>query len=244
MVSPAHFIPANIKKDILEGKDVNLASLLIAAQDVSENKSFSCGEVSVVLKTKDPRLSRKLSVPEFVLAFGIFRDIICAVSPGRREELDLYLHKVVDLAHKYGGTIFYDYHRSFAAKVAATWAQFQVVSWWGAIDMELFCRHFAGQKSPVCTSCQSSAHTTAWCSNVEASSQVGPSRQVAGGSAGTLGQVDKLGRPIRYLGKAQLCNNYNYAGCNFNQCRLLHVCANCFRAHPKSACLIKPISTA
>lgn len=44
---------------------------------------------------------------------------------GRREELNLYLHKVVDLAHKSGGPTFYDYHRSFSAKFATTWAQIQ-----------------------------------------------------------------------------------------------------------------------
>lgn len=48
---------------------MNLASLLIASQDVTKNKSYACGEVSVVLKTKDPRLNRKLSMAEFVLAF-------------------------------------------------------------------------------------------------------------------------------------------------------------------------------
>lgn len=97
-VSPAHFIPANVKKDILDGKDINLASLLIASQDV-ENKSHACGEVSVVLKTREPRLNRKLSIAEFVLAFGIYRDVICAVNPGRREEMDSFIHKVVDLAY-------------------------------------------------------------------------------------------------------------------------------------------------
>lgn len=39
-VSPAHFIPANLKKDILEGKDINLASLLIAPQVIVENKPY------------------------------------------------------------------------------------------------------------------------------------------------------------------------------------------------------------
>lgn len=46
----------------------------------------------MVLETKDPRLSRKLGVAKFVLAFGIFTDFVCSVSPGRGVELDLYLH--------------------------------------------------------------------------------------------------------------------------------------------------------
>lgn len=60
----------------------------------------------MVVKTRDHRLSRKLSIPEFVLAFSLYRDVICSVTPLRREELDLYLYTVVELGHKYGGPIF------------------------------------------------------------------------------------------------------------------------------------------
>lgn len=72
----------------------------------------------MVLKSKDPRLNRKLAVTEFVLAFGMLRDVLCLASPSRREELDLYLHSVVNLGYKYRGYSFYDYHRSFLAKAA------------------------------------------------------------------------------------------------------------------------------
>ncbi|XP_063302227.1 sodium-dependent phosphate transport protein 2A [Pelobates fuscus] len=47
IINPAHMVPANNKKDILEGKDVNLVSLLIASQDILENKTYSYGDVSV-----------------------------------------------------------------------------------------------------------------------------------------------------------------------------------------------------
>lgn len=244
-VNPAHFIPANIRKDILEGKDVNLASLLIAAHDVADNRSYACGDVSVVVKTRDHRLSRKLSIPEFVLAFSLYRDVICSVTPLRREELDLYLYTVVELGHKYGGSYFYDYHRSFSAKAAARFAQFQVVTVWSNMDTELFCRHFAGLRSPVCASCQSSSHTAYWCPNWEVPAV--PSTSRGSGlmlpSSGHPAPLDKLGRPIHFLGKSQICNNYNLGVCNFSQCRLLHICTGCFRAHPKSACSLKQSKT-
>ncbi|XP_056429550.1 uncharacterized protein LOC130368988 isoform X2 [Hyla sarda] len=233
-ISPAHFIPPHIKKDILDGKDINLASLVIATHDLMENKTIACGDVSVVLKSKDVRLSRKLSLSEFIMAFSIYRDIICTTKPERREELDHYLYKVTELSHK-----FYDYHRSFSAKAAAALGQFGYTINWASIDTEIFCTHFAGLKTPVCARCQASSHTAEWCSS--------SSTEVSGALARTSslaqprvqkssGIVDKLGRPIRYLGKSQICNNFNYTACNYNQCRLLHVCAICFRAHPKVAC--------
>lgn len=73
-------MPATLRKEILEGKELNLASLLIAVNEVPENKSYVCREVLVILKAKDPWLNRKLTVAEFVLAFGTYRDVICSVS--------------------------------------------------------------------------------------------------------------------------------------------------------------------
>ncbi|PIO24173.1 hypothetical protein AB205_0111940, partial [Aquarana catesbeiana] len=102
IVYPSHLVPTSIRKDILDGRDVNLASLLISVHDLAENKAYTWGDVSVVLKAKDPRLNRKLSVPEFTLAFGMLRDVLCSAAPSRREELDLYLHTVVDSGYKYG----------------------------------------------------------------------------------------------------------------------------------------------
>lgn len=101
------------------------------------------GDVSVVVKSRDPSLSRKLSATEFALAFGMFRDVLCSATLSRREERDLYLHAMTDLAYKYGGFAFYDYHRSFLAKAAARLAQFKISSDWSLTDTELFCRHFA-----------------------------------------------------------------------------------------------------
>ncbi|XP_044151324.1 oxygen-regulated protein 1 [Bufo gargarizans] len=159
-IAPSHFIPANIRQDILEGKDVNLASLLIATHEAPDNRTIACGEVSVILKSKDARLNRKLNVTEFVLAFSLYRDVICTANPHRRAELDLYMYKVVELGYKYGGTAFFDYHRSFSAKAAAALVQCQHVLDWSNMDTELFCRHFAGLKAPTCTICNSYSHTT------------------------------------------------------------------------------------
>ncbi|XP_063295365.1 serine/threonine-protein kinase N2-like [Pelobates fuscus] len=165
IITPAHLVPPNIRKDILEGKDVNLISLLIASQDVMENKTFNYGDLSVVMKARDPRLSKKLTIPEFVLAFGIYRDVVCTSFPHRREELDLHLHKLVDLGHKYGGHTFFEYHKSFSAKAAAALVQFNIRTDWRHLDTELFCRYFAGLVPPSCAICASSSHSTNLCPN-------------------------------------------------------------------------------
>ncbi|KAL1250895.1 hypothetical protein QQF64_018691 [Cirrhinus molitorella] len=62
-----------------------------------------CGGVAVFLKTSDPRLQRNLSFGEFVIAFSIYRDILCQAFPERREELDLYLAMIADFNQRYRG---------------------------------------------------------------------------------------------------------------------------------------------
>lgn len=57
--------------------------------------------VSVVVKLKDPRPNCKPVVAEFVLAFRIFRDVVCSATPGRREELDSYPKSVTARRYKY-----------------------------------------------------------------------------------------------------------------------------------------------
>lgn len=243
IVYPSHLVPTSTRKDILDGRDINLASLLISVHDLAENKAFSWGDISVVLKAKDPRLNRKLSVPEFTLAFGMLRDVLCSATPSRREELDLYLHTVVDLGYKYGGFAFYDYHGSFSAKAAARLTQFQTTTNWSLMDTKLFCRHFAGLRSPLCAICQSSTHTATWCANA-ATRQPFEFPSTSGTIQGQsppepTPQVDKFGRPVRTVGGAAICNNYNYGSCNFSQCRLLHICTLCQRAHPRNLCEVK-----
>ncbi|XP_044155356.1 uncharacterized protein LOC122941922 [Bufo gargarizans] len=60
-VSPSHFIPDNLKRDILAGKDVNLASILIAAQDVPENRVINCEEFSMRYSSVDDAIQAILS---------------------------------------------------------------------------------------------------------------------------------------------------------------------------------------
>lgn len=85
---------------------------------MSEKRVVDCDNVSVMLKDSDPRLSKMLTLAEFNVAFKVYEDVICKVYPSCRAELDTYLAIISDLALTYGGTLFYDYHKSFSAKAA------------------------------------------------------------------------------------------------------------------------------
>lgn len=122
-----------------------------------------CGDVAVFLQTSNPRLQRNLSFSEFVIAFSIFRDILCQTFPDRREELDLYLAMMADFNQRYGGTLFYEYHKSFSAKSASFITLYNSKLDWSVIDTELLIRHFGGQKTLACSICSSHGHSAPFC---------------------------------------------------------------------------------
>ena len=112
-------VSPKLRKAIIEGKDVNLAQLLIPtsnAVNMSE-KEHSCDKEDKY--DKDPRLHKTLSIAEFIYAFGIYKNIMCQTYPNRREELNLYERDIVDMATHYGGKGFYEYHKTFSARAAA-----------------------------------------------------------------------------------------------------------------------------
>ncbi|KAL1251096.1 hypothetical protein QQF64_018892 [Cirrhinus molitorella] len=66
-VSPAAVtVSPQIRQNIIQGKDINLASLLLPSP-AADRQMVDCGDVAVFLKTSDPRLQRNLSFGEFVL---------------------------------------------------------------------------------------------------------------------------------------------------------------------------------
>lgn len=105
-----------MRSNIIQGKDINLASLLLPSP-ASNRQMVECGDVSMFLKSSDPRLQRNLTFGEFAIAFGIYRDVLCQAYPDHRKEFDLYLSMMADFNQRYGGTLFYEYHKSFAANL-------------------------------------------------------------------------------------------------------------------------------
>jgi hypothetical protein len=82
------FVSVSLKRDILSGKDINLASLLIPNFRDSTPREVQIGDESLTIKsTADKRLSRSLTIDEFSIAFNKYQDIMCAAYPNRRKEL-------------------------------------------------------------------------------------------------------------------------------------------------------------
>ncbi|XP_062249448.1 uncharacterized protein LOC133958576 [Platichthys flesus] len=87
---PAAAISDSLRNHILSGHDVNLVKIILAGSETADKRYVDCGDFSVVLKDSDPRLSKSLTLAEFNVAFGVFRDTICEEAPAyKRGEINM-----------------------------------------------------------------------------------------------------------------------------------------------------------
>ena len=77
-VSPA------IRRQVIEGKDVNLAVLLIPYYTGPMSNDEKIDTYYCSNQKPDPRLNKCLNIIEFIQAFGTYKNIMCEAFPNRR----------------------------------------------------------------------------------------------------------------------------------------------------------------
>ncbi|XP_021356784.1 uncharacterized protein LOC110452522 isoform X2 [Mizuhopecten yessoensis] len=153
-------VSAPLRKQIIEGRDINLASLLIPEYEVSQCRTILTDGLSLNLRApQDPRLSRQLGISEFITAFGKYKRILSAEFPYKRDQLDKYEAIIIEL-HNMFGDKFYEYHRIFAARSWEALREHNIRVNWAIRDKELINRIMAGTKTNTCDYCGSITHTS------------------------------------------------------------------------------------
>ena len=223
-------ISPNLRKAIVEGKDVNLAQLIIPSNNAISHISPSEKEKD---KEKDPRLLKNLTLGEFITAFGIYKNIMCQTYPHRREELDLYERDIVDMATRYGGKGFYEYHKSFSATAAAHLRYNNVPVDWSVRNNKLFCNIFANLKPISCYSCGNLDHTAGFCP-MSTANQI--QRKRLQGTTLYNTEKDTHGRVRQTHMGREICNNFNNRGCTSSRCGNSHICLICKGEHSAVNC--------
>ena len=228
-------VSPQLRQDILAGKDVNLAALLIPGYKGPgeyEQRSLMIGEKIIPLKPlTDPRVTKALTISEFIKAFSIYKNVMCEGFPEREKELSAYLADIVEMATRFSGLTFYEYHREFSAK-SATWHARGVELDWSKRDTALFTFLFSGLKANACAICGSLGHQTSFCSLANDSK-----KSEAKGRRSNDQTSDRNNVPRVYFQGKEICNNFNFSrGCPYNPCKRSHVCLNCHASHPRFQC--------
>ena len=195
-----------------------------------QQRSLLVGEDVFPLKPLgDPRLNKALNISEFIKAFTIYKNILCASFPERETEMSAYLADIVDMASRYPGLTFYEYHRELSAK-AASWHLKGISVDWSKRDTKLFTALFSGIKANACNICSSLTHYTGFCPLAPGNkSEARGKRQEHSRSSGMT---------HLYNGK-EVCNNYNLPrGCSYAGCKCGHICIECQAFHPRFECTV------
>ncbi|KAK7901618.1 hypothetical protein WMY93_018387 [Mugilogobius chulae] len=217
--TPCHAnVSPRLRSKILLGRYVNLVSLILPSPEADRRVAYSA-ELTAVLKSSDPRLSRTSPLENFSSLSALI-----GMSSAR-----FFL--------SYGRTVFYGYHRAFATKAAAAISQSNVRLDWSVLDTEVLI--MLTQATP-CTLCGSVGHSRSLCPSLpfqpDSVSEPGPPRGAATVFPSPLSAVDRHGRKIELYNDTPICNNFNESLCTYSNCRFLHVCSTCNDAHPKSVC--------
>lgn len=219
-----HLVTPTQRQTIIEGKYINLASLLVPPSDNYDIRQIEADGTVITVKAKDARLQRDLSLQEFIEAFNMFKNIICGIED-RRVELDNYLQDIIDMAVKFKGNTFYEYHKAFAKKAAAIKQIKGLTIDWAVRDEKLYNTICLGKPIHTCSHCGSSLHISEMCpsgsyspvANSAVSSQFKR-------SSNSKSDTDIYGRPKLFYAGKEVCNHFLAGSCaRSNWCRFAHV---------------------
>ncbi|CAG2187988.1 unnamed protein product [Mytilus edulis] len=217
-------VSSGLQKQIIQGKDINLASLLIPSFESPQSHTILADGMEINVGNKpDPRLNRQLTIQEFIKAFGKFKRVMTSAFPGRRFELDAYEEDIIEISNFYGNK-FYDYHKLFSAKASTLLQEKQIKVDWSKRDRDLMILIGAGVEINICKLCHMVDHDTKFCPLQLAEKSVSTPHLTK-----NSGNSDIRGRKRFYHNGKEICNNFNsLSGCNKDgRCLFLHMCSNC-----------------
>ena len=180
----------------------------------------------------------------------MYKSVMCAAFPHRRPELDSYECLIVDMASRFPGYGFYDYHCQFSQKAAAYLRHDNIIVDWSIRDEKLFNNIFAGRTVHSCSFCGSSSHGPGFC-QAELENPRGLNRNYErrapsdrasqdsrpAASRNADNTVDSHGQARTFHQQKEICNNFNSAfGCKTPKCPRAHICSSCKAEHSVQAC--------
>lgn len=229
----------SVRKNIVTGKYVNLACLLIPDFDAPSVSYDTLNGLEILKKDKrDHRLDRALSITQFFKAFGIYKRVMCEAFPLRRSELDLYEADIGNIFEHYGD-IFYQYHVQFS-KRAAAYMEKGIKIDWSKRHKDLFQLLVGGAKTKFCEHCLQVDHQSPFCpSQINQPLSTNTKKTIEGQKVNSRPDphADKIGRQRIFHQGREICNNFNANGCYRPSCSYSHICKKCKRqGHGENVC--------
>ena len=163
---------------------------------------------------------------------------MCQAYPLWRLELDLYERDIVDMATRYQGKGFYEYHKMFSAQATAHLSYSNISVDWSVRNTTLFSNFFTNCKVNSCYQCGSSLHMASYCPKLLEKGFNSTQRNTSVNCNNNYNRIlNQLGKKRVVVAGKELCNNYNsLKGCNTPKCRWFHACIICNKTHSQQGC--------
>ena len=230
----------SVKRNIITGKYVNLACLLIPDFVAPTAQKEDMNGLEFLRRDRrDHRLDRALTITQFYKAFGIYKRVMCEAYPLRRIELDLYEADIGNIFQHYGD-IFYAYHVQFS-KQAAAYLEKGVKVDWPKLHKDLFQLIVGGVKTKSCDHCGQADHQSPFCpTQIDQPIPSGVKKPFDSARVNSKKDQthDIYGRlKVMHNGK-EIRNNFNSVrGCINASCSFLHICKKCKKTgHGENTC--------
>ena len=119
--------------------------LLIPTMDSdSQTKIIDQDSNRIVVRSNYARRQRHLTIHEFHIAFSDFKNVVSEKEPERRKELDAYSDLIDSMFGQFGGSHFYEYHKSFVRKAEQYFLTMGVSVDWLCRDSALYMQTLTG----------------------------------------------------------------------------------------------------
>jgi hypothetical protein len=218
--------------------------LIPEEHSLSQYKDSRKDFTSLYLKSTDPRLHRSLSLPEFILAFIRYLNVMTEMHSERRAELTSYLLFIVKLGVQFPHPLFYEYHKNFSRKAASVlFTQGRKIDW-SLRDDDLYFQIFAGRRARTCEKCSSVDHTSEFCPSIlhaDLKTDLFTSTYNDSRSRNTVWPRFKR-TPVFTADQREICFNFNGPrGCSNAACQRAHACLKCQQPHSQKDC--RPVAS-
>ena len=208
-------VTAGLRQRIVQGKNINLASLLIPLFDPS--------------KDDERKLTQHMSFVNFLRAFARYKRIMCEAYPNRRIELEGYEMIVQDIYALHGDR-YYEYHKLFAQKSATALENNKIKLDWSQRDSGIYSLISSHAGANQCLRCGEFNHATEFCpAYTQPRATVSSLRAAADADHQAAHRSDVSQAICRFFQRSP--------GCQRNNCVYRHVCDICLKSgHGSTIC--------
>lgn len=225
---PTAALPPKLVTRILSLEFVEMSELIPDTWHEDAQASPDRGEA----QRRRPRRPPVTDIMTWLQCFARMAAVLSTKYPDKAPELWAYQSLIIRAARNYEGQAWVAYDRQYRREALAR----RDLNW-ATLDSRLYNEAFTGRARAIarCQHCLSETHVSVNCPANPNPGMYQPPTEFANASSAP-GARSVAGN------QQEICRSFNEGRCRFLRCKYLHICRECFHAHPWIACHNNPLA--